>query len=135
MLGNLLQLDIPRFHEQLEGWARVHGPLYRLRMGPRDALVLARPDLIAGILRDRPDGWRRFRTVQAVIQGMGVDGLFSAEGESWRQQRRLVTAAFTPSHLKRYFPLVKLMTERLKGRLDLAARTGAWIDVQATLMR
>ena len=47
VLGNLLQLDLPRFHEQLEGWARVHGPLYRLRMGPRNVLVVARPDLIA----------------------------------------------------------------------------------------
>ena len=73
--------------------------------------------------------------MQAVIQGMGVDGLFSAEGESWRQQRRLVTAAFTPSHLKRYFPLIRLMTQRLKERLDLAARAGAWIDVQTMLMR
>ncbi len=135
VLGNLLQLDIPQFHKQLEGWARSYGPLYRLRMGPRDALVVARPDLIAAILRDRPEGWSRFQTMQAVIHEMGVDGLFSAEGESWRQQRRLVAAAFTPSHLRRYFPLIKLMTERLKGRLDLAARTGSWIDLQAMLMR
>ena len=135
VLGNLLQLDIPRFHEQLEGWARVHGPLYRLRMGPRDALVVARPDLIAGILRDRPDGWRRLGTMQAVAHEMGVNGLFTAEGDAWRQQRRLITAAFTPSHLKRYFPLVKLMTERLQERLDAAARAGSWIDLQTTLMR
>ncbi len=135
VLGNLLQLDIPRFHEQLEGWAEVHGPLYRLRMGPRDTLVVARPDLIASILRDRPDGWRRIGTLQAVVHEMGIDGLFTAEGDSWRQQRRLITAAFTPSHLKRYFPLVKLMTERLKGRLDAAADAGSWIDLQTMLMR
>ena len=135
VLGNLLQLDMPRFHEQLESWARVHGPLYRLRMGPRDALVVARPDLIAGILRDRPDGWRRLGTIEAVTHEMGVNGLFTAEGDSWRQQRRLITAAFTPSHLKRYFPLIKLMTERLKERLDAAAHAGSWIDVQTMLMR
>ena len=135
VLGNLLQLDIPHFHEQLEAWAKVHGPLYRLRMGPRDALVVARPDLIAGILRDRPDGWRRFRAMQAVAQELGINGLFTAEGDAWRRQRRLVAAAFTPSHLKRYFPLVKLMTGRLKERLDLAARAGSWIDLQPMLMR
>ena len=135
VLGNLLQFDLPHFHEQLEGWARIYGPLYRLRMGPRDALVVARPDMIAGILRDRPEGWRRLGTMQAVAHEMGVNGLFTAEGDSWRQQRRLITAAFTPSHLKRYFPLVKLMTERLKERLDAAARAGSWIDLQAMLMR
>lgn len=135
VLGNLLQLDIPRFHAQLEGWAKIYGPLYRLRMGPRDALVVSQPDLIDSILRDRPNGWSRFEPMRAVIHEMGVNGLFNAEGESWRRQRRLVTAAFTPSHLKRYFPLIKLMTERLKGRLDAAAHTGSWIDLQSMLMR
>ncbi len=135
VLGNLPQFDIPRFHAQLEGWAKIYGPMYRLRMGPRDVLVVSQPDLIASILRDRPNGWSRFGSMRAVIHEMGVDGLFNAEGESWRRQRRLVTAAFTPSHLKRYFPLIKLMTERLKGRLDAAAQAGSWIDLQSTLMR
>jgi cytochrome P450 len=135
VLGNLLQLDIPRFHAQLEGWAKIYGPLYRLRIGPRDALVVSQPDLIASILRDRPNGWSRFEPMRAVIHEMGVNGLFTAEGESWRRQRRLVAAAFTPSHLKRYFPLIKLMTERLKGRLDSAAHAGSWIDLQSMLMR
>ncbi len=135
VLGNLPQIDIPRFHAQLESWAKIYGPIYRLRMGPRNALVVSQPDLIASILRDRPDGWSRFEPMRAVIHEMGVNGLFNAEGESWRRQRRLVTAAFTPSHLKRYFPLIKLMTERLKGRLDAAAQAGAWIDLQSTLMR
>ena len=135
VLGNLLQIDIPGFHAQLEGWARTYGPIYRLRMGPRDAVVVSRPDLIAGILRDRPNGWSRFEPMRAVIHEMGVNGLFNAEGESWRRQRRLVTAAFTPSHLKRYFPLIKLMTERLKNRLDAAAQAGSWIDLQPMLMR
>ncbi len=135
VLGNLLQLELSQIHAQLEGWAKIYGPVYRLRIGPRDALVVARPDLIAGILRDRPDGWSRLRTMQAVIHEMGIDGVFSAEGEAWRRQRRLVAAAFTPSHLKRYFPLIERMTERLKERLDLAARTGAWIELQTMLMR
>jgi len=135
LLGNLLQLDLSQMHEQLEGWAKIYGPLYRLRIGPRDALVVARPDLIAGILRDRPEGWSRLGTVQAAIHEMGIDGLFSAEGEAWRRQRRLVAAAFTPGHMKRYFPLIERITERLKERLDLAAHTGTWIDLQTMLMR
>jgi len=135
LLGNLLQLDLAQMHAQLEGWAKIYSPLYRLRIGPRDALVVARPDLIASILRDRPDGWSRLGTVQAVIHEMGIDGLFSAEGEAWRRQRRLVAASFTPGHLKRYFPLIEQITERLRERLDLAAQTGEWIKLQTMLMR
>jgi cytochrome P450 len=134
-IGNLAQIDPPRLHAQLEAWAKRHGPLYRLRLGRRDALVVARPDLIARILRDRPDGWRRAQRLQRVLREMGIYGVFAAEGDDWKRQRRLVMAAFDPAHLKTYFPLLRRVTERLKKRLDAAARDGESIDLQTILMR
>lgn len=122
-------------HAQLEGWADVHGPLYRLRLGGRDALVVARSELIAGILRDRPDGWRRWSAMADIIHELGTRGVFSAEGDDWRRQRRLVMAAFDPAHLKRYFPALVRVTERLRQRLDAAARSGEAIDAQSVLTR
>jgi cytochrome P450 len=135
LVGNLLQIDQPRMHAQLEDWADAHGPLYRLRLGARDVLVVARSDLIAGMLRDRPDGWRRWRTIADLLREMGGHGVFSAEGEDWRRQRRLVMAAFDPGHLKRYFPALVRVTERLRQRLDAAARSGEAIDALSVLMR
>jgi cytochrome P450 len=135
LVGNLAQLDVPRLHAQLEAWARRHGPLYRLRLLRRDALVVARPDLIARVLRDRPEGWRRQDGMQSVLREMGIYGVFAAEGEAWKRQRRLVMAAFDPTHLKTYFPLLMQVTERLKKRLDAAARSGESIDLQTILMR
>jgi hypothetical protein len=41
ILGNALQLDPPRLHQQLEGWAREFGPFYRLKLGKRDFVVVA----------------------------------------------------------------------------------------------
>jgi cytochrome P450 len=134
-IGNLAQIEVSRLHAQLEAWAKQYGPLYRLRFGRRDALVVARPDLIARILRDRPEGWRRGRGVQSVLREMGIYGLFAAEGEDWKRQRRLVMAAFDPAHLKTYFPLLLQVTERLKKQLDAAASMGEWIDLQTVLMR
>ena len=52
MLGNLPQLDLSRLHLQLERWADTHGPVYRIRLGRRDVLVISRADVIAGLLRD-----------------------------------------------------------------------------------
>src|SRR5476649_1211852 len=40
VLGNLPQLDLPRMHEKLEGWAEQYGPLYRLTLGGRPIVVL-----------------------------------------------------------------------------------------------
>ena len=135
LLGNLPQLDAKRMHATLEDWASIHGPVYRIRLGRYDVVVVSRTDLIAGILRDRPDGWRRLRSMQTVIREMRGHGLFSAEGDEWRRQRRLVMGAFDPGHLYRFFPSLVRVTERLRQRLDAAAESGEAIDLQTTLMR
>jgi cytochrome P450 len=135
LLGNMPQIEVPSMHAQLEAWAAKYGSIYRLKLSFRDALVVSRPDLVAAILRDRPDGWRRLGTMQSVIREIGVDGLFSAEGDNWRRQRRLIMAAFDPGHLRQYFPSLQRVTQRLKVGLDAAARQQESIDLQRVLMR
>lgn len=135
VVGNLLQVDSQRMHQRLEQWVDEFGPLYRLRLGRREALVVAQADLISGLLRDRPAGWRRLRTMQTVMDEMGARGVFSAEGDDWRRQRRLVMAAFDPGHLKRYFDSLVRVTGRLRDCLDAAACSGEAIDLQTLLMR
>ena len=135
LVGNLAQVDAERMHATLEAWADEYGPLYRFQMGRREVLVVARKDLIAQVFRDRPDGWRRLQSMQQIIREMGSHGLFSAEGTDWRRQRRLVMAAFDPGHLKRYFPSLRRVTERLLKRLADAADRGEVLDLQTLLMR
>lgn len=135
LVGNLPQLDFGALHATLERWAARYGPLYRVDLGRGPVLVVDQPDLVAAILRDRPDGWRRLRSQQSVIHELGGVGLFAAEGDDWRRQRRLVMGAFDPGHLQRWFPSLVRVTERLHARLAEAARRGASIDVQALLMR
>lgn len=135
LLGNLPQIDPQRMHRQLEDWAGKYGPLYRAHLGKRELLVVSDTALIATILRDRPDGWRRLGTMRSVVQEMGGHGLFSAEGDDWRRQRRLVMRAFDPAHLQRFFPSLVRVTERFKARLDIAAASGEALDLQALLMR
>ncbi len=135
LVGNLPQVDAKRMHVRLESWAAEYGPLYRVHLGRGDVLVVARSDCIAGMLRDRPDGWRRLRSMQSVIREMGGHGLFSAEADDWRRQRRLVMRAFDPRHLQRFFPSLVRVTERLMARLEDAAASGEALDLQALLMR
>ncbi len=135
LLGNWPQLELPRLHAQLEAWVDRYGPTFKVQLGPRAMLVVSRADTIATIMRDRPDGWRRIEAMRDAIRETGGHGLFSAEGDEWRRQRRLVMAAFDPGHLKRYFGSMVQVTDRLRQRLDAAARTGEAIDLQTVLMR
>jgi len=136
LVGNALQIDIPHFHLQLEAWAREHGPLYRLDLRKRLLLVVGDHEVVATLLRDRPDGLSRTSRLEEIWNEMGlVPGLFGANGEAWRRQRRMVMAGFDPAHVKRYFPSLQKVARRLGGRWQKAARERKRIDLQADLMR
>jgi len=136
VLGNLLQIETTRMHQQLERWSDQYGAIYRLRLGRRRAIVVADHDAVSTILRDRPDGFRRTTRLEAVWTEMGLlNGVFGASGETWRRQRRMVMAAFDPAHVKAYFPALQRVAQRLVARWRDAARSGDPIDLQADLMR
>lgn len=130
-----MQLDPSRVHLQLEDWVGRYGTMYRLRFGLRDAVVLAEPDLIVDALRARPDTWRRFGSFESITRDMGLHGVFTAEGDDWRRQRRIVMAAFDPAHLRSFFPSLMRVTQRLEQRWRQAAACGETLDLQAQLMR
>jgi hypothetical protein len=89
IVGNALQIDAPHFHLQLEAWAREFGPLYRMALHKHKLLVVADHELIATILRDRPDGLRRTPRLEEIWTELGLlTGLFSAGGDTWRRWPR-----------------------------------------------
>ena len=135
LLGNLHQLDVTRLSAVLEAWADRYGPLYRIRLGGRDALVVADVDAIHTMLRQRPDGYRRLHTIESVLAELGVTGAFSAEGEDWRRLRRLAMQSLHADYLRRYFDTVARVTARLHERWTRAAATAANVDVQQDMMR
>jgi len=136
VFGNLLQVDSTRLHLQLEHWCEKYGPVFKLRLGPRRAVVLGDHKLIATALRDRPDGFRRTTKLDEVWTELGLmTGVFGANGENWQRQRRLVMAAFDPGHVKRYHPALQRVALRLAQRWEQAARQGVSIDLREDLMR
>jgi hypothetical protein len=87
LLGSLHRWDASRAHLILEQWAREHGPIYRFRLGPQSVVVISEADAMMSVLRERPHDFRRHFAVRPIFREMGIDGLFSAEGEDWRRQR------------------------------------------------
>jgi len=136
VVGNLLQIAPGRLHRQLEGWADRYGSAFQLRFGRRRILVMTEHGTIGTVLRDRPDRFNRPVHSGMALREMGLQvGLFSANGDMWRRQRRMVMAGFDPGHVKDYFPSLLRVAQRLQGRWRQAADRNAWIDLQADLMR
>ena len=136
VVGNALQLDSRTSHLQMQRWCDEYGPIYRLRIGPRRVMVIGDHALVARVLRDRPEGFRRTSALETIWTEMGMQpGLFAVNGEVWKRQRRMVMAGFDPAHVKRYFPALQQVAAALARRWQKAAQQGQTIDLQADLMR
>ena len=130
-IGNAHRLRPDRLHVMLEQWGRTFGPVFRFAIGPRQVVAFTAPEAINTILRERPDGFSRWREVKDVFEELGFTGVFAAEGDDWRRQRRLAVTALNSNHLHRYFEVIRVSTERLRARL--ATRTGPF-DIQDDFM-
>jgi len=131
LVGNAFQIDSMRFHRTLEDWAREFGPMYRFRGGPKELVVVSDPALIGVLLRDRPDAMRRTSRSARAFQELGTIGVFSAEGEEWRRQRKLVMRALTPEVIRNFFPTLVALTERLLRRWQGNAQSDVLRDLKA----
>ncbi|HUR90315.1 MAG TPA: cytochrome P450 [Ramlibacter sp.] len=135
VVGNALQIDRHHMHLQLERWAQEYGVPYMFNIATRRFVVVADPDTIAKVLRDRPDGFRRPSRIERISREFGFLGLFSANGDTWKRQRPMVLGSFDPTHIKAFFPALVDVTERLARRWQRAASGKQTIDLQADLMR
>ena len=106
-------------------------------------VVISDAEEINRVLRERPEGFRRWRrSKRGRFQEIGFPGVFSVEGEVWRRQRQLAVTALNTNHLHRHFHVIRIATERLHRRLDAAPRrparnhrdlTSYTVDVTSTL--
>jgi cytochrome P450 len=129
LLGNVRDINVRPMHQVLESWGREFGAMYRFRIMRKEFVVTADRDVIATLLRDRPDAMRRSSRTAEMLNEVGTRGLFTAEGEDWRRQRKLVMRALTPEVIHNFFPTLTMLTERLRARWDAAIAAGKPVDV------
>lgn len=138
LLGNAHQLmRTSRVHTRAERWSRRYGSIVRVDIGRRRIVGISDAEEIHRILRERPDAFRRWRDQEIVTREMGMlagkgdaaAGVFIAEGEEWKRQRRLVITALNTNHLHRYFDVIRTATERLHRRLGDAAADGRVLQI------
>lgn len=134
-LGNIHQLDVPTLHLTLERWAAEYGPAYLFRLGSKPVVALSDPKWCEQVLRARPETFTRASQLARILSEMGADGVFSAEGEAWRTQRKLAVSALAPTNFRGMYPKLRTVTARLKRRWDRAADLGSPVDIVEDLKR
>jgi cytochrome P450 len=136
IVGNVFQVDRATVHQKVEAWSREFGPFFRFVLGRGTLLGVADHEAVSAALRDRPDGFRRTQLLESIGREMGLTpGLFAANGDAWKRQRRMVMAGFDPTHVKSYYPSLTKVAQRLRGRWLRAASAGDPIELQPELMR
>ena len=135
LIGNLLQLDPTKAHLILEEWAARYGSIYQFWMGRRRIVATSEPALLEDVLRARPETFRRPENMDRIISELGVKGVFNAEGEVWRPQRKLAVAALAQRNVHRLFPSIQIVAGRLKTRWERSASVGETLDMVEELKR
>jgi len=134
LIGNMLDVDSLQFHRVLEKWASEYGSMFKVKLGGKTIVVVSDNDLIASLLRDRPDALRRSsRTSKMLTELLATHGVFTEEGEEWRKQRKLVMRSLTPEVIRRFYPKMVDMTERLRLRWTRAVQEDRPVDIARDL--
>ncbi|UMR29385.1 cytochrome P450 [Massilia sp. MB5] len=131
--GNLLQLDRKRIHVTVENWIRQFGPIFRFKILNHNVVVVSDYAVVSSLLRERPAGFRRHQAGVTIMKELKIDGVFGAEGEAWRRQRKLVMRGMNAEVVRNFFPTMVSMTERLMLRWKTALEAGKPVNVHRDL--
>jgi Cytochrome P450 len=131
--GNQLQMRSSQWHLTLSNYIREFGPIYRLNAFGIPIVVVSDRAAISSLLKDRPESFERSRGLRTRMNELKVGGVFTAEGEDWRKQRKLVTGGLSVEVIRNFFPTMGKMTERLLTRWKATLAQGKRVDVRRDL--
>lgn len=132
-VGNALQLSGRQMHLKLTGWVREFGPMFRLDVFGNPMVIVSDADIVNSVFRERPEGFRRSGGLKTIMNDLNIGGVFTAEGETWRKQRKLVMAGLNAEVIRNFFPTMVVMTERMLDRWKEALASGKSVDLRRDL--
>ena len=95
---------------------------YEMKMGHiwvpgRDIFMPNQPELVRRILVDDADHYPKSDMVSNILKLLLGNGVFVANGEEWKRQRRMIDPAFAHAKLQRVFPLMWEAAKAMHDRL------------------
>ncbi|KAK6531769.1 hypothetical protein TWF694_002938 [Orbilia ellipsospora] len=128
IVGNIFDMDTVTPLKTLENFADQYGPIYKLRLGGREILVLSSWELVHEACDEKRFAKQVSSALEQIRNGVG-DGLFSAYTgeENWGIAHRVLIPAFGPLAIRDMFDEMADVANQLAlkwARLP----TGATID-------
>jgi unspecific monooxygenase len=99
----------------------------------RKRFLLNAPDAIHHVLVANTANYRRTAATIRILRPIVGQGLLLSEGEDWRHQRRTIAPALAPRVVPMLARHVASVTEEAIGRLAIASRAPAPIDLLAAI--
>ncbi len=133
-VGNLPEFKAGNKPTVLEKWNKECGPIFKISLMGKKFIVSSDPDFNIQLYKNRPDKFRRFGKIGEVMSEMGIDGVFSVEGEQWKQHRKITAEALNARNVQGFFPVIHEVTARLMQRWNARLNTDLVVDIQKEMM-
>jgi cytochrome P450 len=119
----------------IEAWppAVYTEPLVLSRMLGRTTAFVSDPDLVQRVLVDEAEKFEKAEPMRRALEPALGQGILTAEGASWRMQRRLAAPVFRPAHVNGFLPAM-LQAARVMRDRWLALPEGAELEVTHEMM-
>lgn len=103
------------------------GDVVRLGL-PGETYLLSHPAHVKHVLQDNHQNYKKGWVFDRIRPYWG-ESLLTAEGETWRQQRRRVQPSFKREHTVAFAPTITRRTAEMLARWDRTAESGQPLDV------
>jgi cytochrome P450 len=99
-----------------------HGDLVRLDL-PGRTFLLTHPKYVKHVLQDNNQNYKKGWVFNRIRPYWG-ESLLTAEGDTWKQQRRRVQPSFKREHTAEFAPIVTARTAEMLARWEKVAASG-----------
>ena len=106
-----------------------YGDIVCYRPAPEPAYLLNHPDYIRHVLVDNNRNYSKATRSNQIFGKVVGEGLVTAEGETWRKQRRMMQPAFHHTRIEKLDGLIVEVTHSMLDRWQLAFESNQPIDI------
>ncbi|KAM3852582.1 cytochrome P450 2K1-like [Vipera latastei] len=118
ILGNLHMIDLKRPYRTMIEWSKEYGPIFRIKMGFQEMVVLTGYEMVKEALVNQADAFADRPIIpifEDTVRGFGV---VTARGENWKVMRR-----FTLSTLRDYGMGKRTIEDKITEECSVLTKT------------